>query len=76
MIFRRRDLPFPDFADISGELGNLGELNSHEFSWFVQPTMNVYFGSCKLNSQVPLSIHKSFALSALLTGFSVHNRFR
>ena len=39
-------------------------------------SMNVELRSCELSSQLPFSVRKSFALSALLTGFSVRNRFR
>ena len=37
---------------------------------------NVEFGMRELKSQLPFSVRKGFALSALLTRFSVRNRFR
>ena len=39
----------------------------------VTKSMTVYFGSRKLNSQLPFAVGKGFALSALLTRFSVCN---
>ena len=36
-------------------------------------SMNVYFGSRELNSQLPTSVRKGLALSALLIGLSVRN---
>ena len=43
----------------------------------IPQSMNVYFfGSRELNSQLPFSVRKGFALSALFARFSVRNRFR